>query len=125
MSELEQRLNALMSNPQLMQQIASMAQTMGATSQQEQAVQNTPPAPSGASAPSASFDPKLLQTVAQVMGNAGVDENQEALLQALSPFLSGYRIQKLQRAMQAARLAGAASSFLNAGGLQMLTGRGN
>lgn len=122
MSELEQRLNALMSNPQLMQQIASMAQTMGATSQQEQAVQNTPPAPS---APSASFDPKLLQTVAQVMGNAGVDENQEALLQALSPFLSGYRIQKLQRAMQAARLAGAASSFLNAGGLQMLIGRGN
>lgn len=122
MSELEQRLNALMSNPQLMQQIASMAQTMGATSQQEQASQNTPPAPS---APSASFDPKLLQTVAQVMGNAGVDENQEALLQALSPFLSGYRIQKLQRAMQAARLAGAASSFLNAGGLQMLIGRGN
>ena len=42
MSELEQRLNALMSNPQLMQQIASMAQTMGATSQQEQAVLHHP-----------------------------------------------------------------------------------
>ena len=117
MSELEQRLNALMSNPQLMQQIASMAQAMGGQSQTEPTDQSKPPA---APAP---FDPELLQTMTQVMNHAGADRNQEALLQALSPFLSGYRIRKLQRAMQAARLAGAASAFLNAGGLQMLTGR--
>ena len=29
MSELEEKLNTLMSNPQLMQQIAALAQTMG------------------------------------------------------------------------------------------------
>jgi len=117
MSELEERLSAIMSNPQLMQQIASMAQAMGGQSQSE------PPEQNHAPASTVSLDPKLLQTLAQVMGHAGVDGNQEALLQALSPFLSGQRIHKLQRAMQAARLAGAASAFLNAGGLQMLTGR--
>lgn len=114
MSEMEERLNAILSNPQLMQQIASMAQTMGskpAEGQEQQA------------APSPGFDPKLLQTMARTIGQTGIDSNQQTLLHALSPYLSSYRVSKLERAMQAARLAGAASAFLNAGGLQMLTGR--
>ena len=111
MSELEERLGSLLSNPQLMQQIASMAQSMN---RQE---------PPSQEAPQPSFDPKLIQTLAQTMGQTGIDSNQSTLLHALSPYLSPYRVQKLERAMQAARLAGAASAFLNAGGLQMLTGR--
>ena len=117
MSELEERLNTILSNPQLMQQIASMAQAMGGQSSAESAEQKEQPSASTA------WDPKLLQTMAQTIGQTGIDGNQKALLHALGPFLSGYRLQKLERAMQAARLAGAASAFLNAGGLQMLTGR--
>ena len=49
MSEMEERLNALLSNPQLMQQIASMAQTMGAKPTEEPEAQS-PSAPS--------FDPR-------------------------------------------------------------------
>lgn len=119
MSEMEEKLNALLSNPQLMQQIASMAQAMGGesanrpTDQKEQPT--VPPMPA--------FDPQLLQTIAQTVGKTGIDNNQKSLLHALSPYLSAYRVQKLERAMQAARLAGAASAFLNAGGLQMLGGR--
>ena len=121
MSQMEERLNALLSNPQLMQQIASMAQAMGGQPSNSQQEQSEPsPAPS---APSAALDPKLLQTMAQSIGQIGIDSNQKALLNALRPFLSGYRLRKLERAMQAAKLAGAASVFLNAGGLQMLTGR--
>lgn len=116
MSELEERLSALMSNPQLMQQIASMAQAMGGQSHSEPTEQKELP-----SAPAP--DPKLLQALAQTFGQTSADSNQQALLQALSPFISGYRLQKLERAMQAAKLAGAASAFLSAGGLQMLTGR--
>ena len=115
MSELEERLNSLLSNPQLMQQIASMAQAMGAEPQ------NSPVKPPEQT--STAFDPKLLQTLAQTVGHSGIDSNQKTLLQALSPYLSPYRVQKLERAMQAARLAGAASAFFSAGGLQMLTGR--
>ena len=114
MSELEERLNALLSNPQLMQQIASMAQAMGSNSP-EQTEPQMPAAPA--------LDPQLIQTMAQTLGNTGVDNNQKALLHALSPYLSSHRVQKLERAMQAAKLAGAASGFLSAGGLQMLTGR--
>lgn len=116
MSELEERLNALISNPQLMQQIASMAQAMGGQSHGETQEHKEP-----AAVPA--MDPKLLQTMAQTFSQTAADGNQQALLQALSPFVSGYRLQKLERAMQAARLAGAASAFLSAGGLQMLTGR--
>ena len=114
MSELEQRLNAMLSNPQLMQQIASMAQAMGGETKTQPSEQKEQPP-----APGPSFDPKLIQA----MGQPGIDSNQKQLLQALSPYLSTYRVQKLERAMHAARLAGAASAFLNAGGLQMLTGR--
>jgi hypothetical protein len=59
----------------------------------------------------------------RTLGSTGTDSNQKALLQALSPYLSPHRVQKLERAMHAAKLAGAASGFLSAGGLQMLTGR--
>ena len=115
MSEMEEKLNALLSNPQLMQQIASMAQVMGSQAPQQ------PPEQTPSAMPA--LDPRLLQTVAQTMGQTGIDSNQKSLLHALSPYLSTNRVQKLERAMQAARLAGAASAFLNAGGLQMLTGR--
>lgn len=118
MSELEEKLNTLLSNPQLMQQIAAMAQAMGSDGQ------NPPPAQKeqvNASVPA--FDPKLIQAMSQTMGQSGIDSNQKSLLQALSPYLSSHRVQKLERAMQAARLAGAASAFLNAGGLQLLSGR--
>lgn len=114
MSELEERLNALLSNPQLMQQIASMAQAMGSNPPEQ-----SEPQPSLAPG----LDPTLIQTMAQTLGNTGVDNNQKALLHALRPYLSSYRVEKLERAMQAAKLAGAASGFLNAGGLQMFTGR--
>ena len=118
MSELEERLNAVLSNPQLMQQIASMAQAMGANSSPEQIDHKQ-----DSTVPASAFDPTMLQNMAQTIGQTGVDSNQKALLQALTPFLSGHRVQKLERAMQAAKLAGAASAFLNAGGLQLLTRR--
>ena len=61
MSELEEKLNALLSNPQLMQQIASMAQAMGAESSQNAPEPKETPAP-----PMPALDPKLIQTIAKV-----------------------------------------------------------
>ena len=116
MSELEEKLTSLMSDPQLMQQIAAMAQSLSQPGPEPQR--------QGESSHSASGpDPQLMQVLAQTMGHSGVDQNQQALLQALSPYLSSARIFKLERAMRAAKMAGAASLFLNANGLQLLTGR--
>ena len=122
MSELEEKLNSVLSNPQMMQQIMSLAQSLGSSQPPKQ---DTPPQnpPKPESAPFPNLDPRMLQNLAGIAQQSGMDSNQQALLQALSPFLSRSRISKLERAMQASRMAGAASAFLNAGGLQMLRGR--
>ena len=113
MSELEEKLGSILSNPQLMQQIMSMAQVM----------QDTRPAEPTEPAPPALPDPSVIQKLAGLSRQSGIDKNQQALLRALSPYISRERSAKLEKAMRAAKLARLASAFLNAGGMQMLTGR--
>lgn len=116
MSELDDKLSAILGNPQMMQQIMNLAQSMGAS-------QPEPPQQSQPEPPGLNLDPAALQTIARMASGGNVDSNQQALLSALSPYLSQNRVSKLERAMKAARIAGAASSFLGSGGLQRLTGR--
>lgn len=118
MNELEEKLNALLSNPQLMQQVAGLAQAMGSTNADtpRQSQEDTKDA-------FPSLDPKQMQFIMQAMNQNGVDRNQKALLHALTPYLSSVRINKLERAMRAAKIAGTASQFINSGGVQLLTGR--
>ena len=119
MSELEEKLGSILSNPQMMQQIMSMAQAMG---------QSSGPQPdSAAQAESPVWNPEMdmsaLQTLSQFAQNSHVDSDQQALLHALSPYLSDNRVKKLERAMRAAKMAGLASTLLNSGALQNLLGR--
>ena len=104
MSELEEKLGQVLSNPQMMQQIMSLAKSLG-TQQPKEAPPEPSPAPSG-------FDPGMLQKMASLAGSTGVDQNQRALLRALGPYISRERISRLERAMQAARMAALASSML-------------
>lgn len=121
MSEMEEKLGAILNNPQMMQQIMGMAQALGASQpQKEEPKQQQSPA---ATPQMPNLDPRMLQSLAGITRQSGMDTNQQALLKALSPYLSRSRVNKLERAMRAARMASAASAFLNAGGLQMLTGR--
>lgn len=116
MSEMEEKLGAILSNPQMMQQIMSMAQAM---SPPPEAKPEQPPEP----APPALPDLSVMQKLAGVTRQSGIDKNQQALLRALSPYISRERSAKLEKAMRAAKMARLASAFLNAGGLEMLTGR--
>ncbi len=113
MSELDEKLGAILGNPQLMQQIQSMAQSLGGGPEESAGGQDN----------TAAVDPQMMKNILGMIRQGNGDHNQEALLHALSPYLSPERVNKLERAMRTARMAGAASSFLNAGGLQMLTGR--
>lgn len=119
MSELEEKLGSILNNPQLMQQIMGMAQALGASQPKEEPKQAT----EQPTLQLPNIDPKMLQSLAGITRQGGMDTNQQALLKALSPYLSRDRVAKLERAMRAARMAGAASAFLNAGGLQLLSGR--
>ena len=116
MSEMEDKLGAILSNPQMMHQIFSLAQSLG----QEQPT-SRPPEPQNHSIPD--IDPAMLAKFAGLARQSGTDSQQQALLSALSPYLSRERVGKLEKAMQAAKLARLASSFLNSGGLSLLTGR--
>ena len=105
MDGIEEKLGAILGNPQMMQQIMTMAQSMGASSPTPE------PSPQ-----SQGPDPVMVQKIMAALHSSGVDSNQRALLSALNPYLTPDRISRLERAMRAAKLAGMATSFLGGGG---------
>ena len=109
MDNLASKLGALLENPDMMQKIMSLAQSFGNDNQQV----------SSSSMPGNETNPTFpdidLQTIQKISGLAGqtnIDKNQKNLLAALGPYLSHYRISKLEKAMRAAKMARLASSFL-------------
>lgn len=116
MGDMEEKMGAILNNPQLMQQIMSMAQSLSGSSDATAVAQTEP-------MPQLDFDPAMLQKIMGLAGQMGIDSNQKNLLHALRPYLTNGRIQKLEKAMRAAKLAGIASSAINSGALSFLTGR--
>lgn len=114
MSELDDKLNSILGNPQMMQQIMSLAQSMN---------KPEPPAPPPPKPQDAPFDPAMLTRLTGLMQRGSIDKNQKLLLQALAPYLSGAKIQKLERAMRAAKMAGIASDVMGTWGQNPGTGR--
>ena len=102
MSELEEKLGQVLANPQMMQQIMALAQSLG-----------TPPKEEPPPSPAPAVDPGMIQKIAALAGNTGVDPQQTALLRALGPYVSRERAYKLEKAMRAAKMAALASTFLN------------
>ena len=118
MDEMEQKLGAILGNPDLMKQIMSMAQSLG-----QQPAQQLPQEPPPPAASEPGMDPAALQRIASLAGKTGIDRNQQALLKALGPYLSVQRVRKREKAMRAAKLARIASSVLNSGAVSFLSGR--
>ena len=117
MDQMEDKIGAILNNPQMMQQIMSMAQALGQNSAQE------PKKEPEMEQKMTDFDPAMLKKLTSLAGQVHVDNNQQPLLHALHPYLSRRKVAKLERAMRAAGMARMASSFLGQGGLSMLTGR--
>lgn len=115
MDQMEEKLGSILSNPDLMQQIMTMAQSLGNS-------QNSPP-PQPEPAPRESAIPQLdmasMQKLMSFAQQTGIDKNQQTLLNALHPFLPHDRIAKLEKAMRAAKLANLATSALG----QLTSGR--
>ncbi len=119
MSGLEEKLEGILSNPKAMEQIMSLAQSLGKSS-----VQSQPPAsdtqsqpeqePPPASEPSDSglldtlsqIDPRLISGAFQLMSQyQNNDDGRVALLNALRPFVKEKRYAKLDKAIQIAKLS--------------------
>ena len=118
MDGMEEKLNAILGNPQMMQQIMSMAQALG--SQQEEQRPEPPPPPQNNNP---GIDFAMIQRLSGIARQSSIDKNQQNLLRALSPYLSRERIIKLEKAMRAAKIAGIASTALSGSGLSLLSGR--
>ena len=101
MDNLESGLQSILGNPQMMEQIMAIAQNF-----------QSEPAPPPQAEGTPELDFATIQKISSVIGKTGIDSQQKALLQALRPYLGSQRIQKLEKAMRAAKLAGVASTFL-------------
>ncbi len=116
MGEMEDRLSSLLSSPDAMDKIMSMARSLGlggppgggaGASQAER----SSPEPDHKPQTNPDFDPggldpKLLGTLSRLMGEYSRGDDQKAtLLLALKPFLKPERAAKIDRAVQIARLS--------------------
>ena len=106
MGELEDKLTSVMNDPAMMQKIMSLAQSLGSSSPPPE----EPPKKEASSFPE--IDMAMLQKLSGFASQSGIDRNQQALLQALAPYISHHRVARLERAMRAAKMAGFATSLL-------------
>lgn len=108
MNDLEQKISSVMNDPDMMKQIMALAQSMGSGTSEEACAAEKPPSPPVLP----DIDLSMVQKLSGFARKSGIDNNQRALLQALRPYLSSHRINRLERAMQAAKMAGFATSLL-------------
>ncbi len=121
MDDMQNQMNAILGNPDMMQKIMSMAQSLSAESPSEQEVK--PQKPESPGFPIPDIDLSMVQQLSGLAGRSNIDNNQRTLLKALAPYLTSERITKLEKAMRAAKMANLASAFLGKNGLQFSTGR--
>lgn len=119
MDDMQDKLNAVLGNPDMMAQIMSMAQSLGGGAPSPPP--SPPPQPTVPGIPEG-LDIGMLTKLAGMANSANVDKDQRALLMALRPYLTQDRIGKLERAMRAAKLTSVATSLLSSGILSR-TGR--
>ena len=125
MADWQEQLNTILSDPDAMAQIASIAQSLGggATAEPKPDGASPPPPPPGMDAAQllGSLDPELLRRLGPLLRELNRPESSEAtaLLMALRPFLSRKRRDKVERAAQLARLIHLGKTFLtNEGGAE-------
>ncbi|MCD8144956.1 MAG: hypothetical protein LUD79_06415 [Oscillospiraceae bacterium] len=113
MSEFDEKLNQILSSPGTMEQIMSIANSLGAGNaapQQENEASSASSPPSGAgddgASPLSGLDPSLIETGMTLLREYNREDDQKTqLLQALRPFLREERSAGLDRAMQLTKIS--------------------
>ena len=120
MAEFDEKLNSLLSDPNAMAQIMQLAQSLSGN---QEAASAPPPPPPPKSPPQQSdlissladgMDPQMLMRLLPLIQELGgqQDRNSRTLLYALRPYLKAERQQKVERALQLARLFHIGKRFL-------------
>lgn len=111
MEDIQAKMNSVLSDPDMMQKIMAMAQSLGESTSDTL----TPTTMDEENMPQ--VDLAMVQKISGFIGQSNIDKDQRNLLNALLPYLSRERITKLEKAMRAAKLASIASVFLSKNGL--------
>ena len=113
MDSMEDKIGSILQNPEMMQKIMTLAQSLN----------SSPPAESPKESHTAPAVPEIdlgmLQKITGLAKQGNIDNQQQNLLRALHPYLSSQRIQKLENAMRAARMAKIAASVLGTQGINL------
>lgn len=104
MDDIGDKLNSLLSDPDAMSRITDMAKSlMGGDSSPSESKQ-----PAGIFGGDFDFDPAMIGKLAAIMKKSQKRDNKHALLEAMSPYLSEKRREKLEKGVKLAKLAGLA-----------------
>lgn len=106
MDGLEDKLSSILGNPEMMQKIMTMAQSMNAAPSNEKETSVKEPQLNG-------FDPSMLQKLSGLNRQGNIDKHQQNLLHALRPYLNKERIRRLENAMRAAKMARFVATAMN------------
>ena len=120
MDDMQNQMNAILGNPEMMQKIMAMAQSLG----QSQGSEPQEPQKQDTAVPAfGDIDLSMVQKLSGLAGQSSIDNNQRTLLKALTPYLTRERITKLEKAMRAAKMANMASALFGRSGFQFNAGR--
>ena len=109
MDDFEQKLNQVLSDPESMQKIFSIAQSLGAGMPATSETKEEVPAADTSLLP----DLSMLSTIGKLMQSQGPTNRQTELFNALRPFLRPERQQSLDRALRMAKLSHLARFAMN------------
>ena len=121
MAEFDEKLNSILSNPDAMSQIMQLAQSLGGGGETASPPPPGPPPPQPPpaggdllSSLAGGVDPKLFSRLLPLIQELGGqrDSNARNLLYALRPYLKAERQDKVERALQLARLFHLGKKFL-------------
>lgn len=104
MAEFDDKLNAILSNPEIMGQIMSMASAMGQSAPNPAPAQPPPPPPQQPS-PGLPFDPGAMMGMMELLKSTQIGAREQNLIRALHGFVPDDRLVRLEKAMQASRIA--------------------
>lgn len=109
MAQWEEKLGAILNDPQAMSQIMSIARSLGGTQEQESEpaeASAAPNVPAEPSAPAPELDPKVMEVGMRALAAwQEPGDSRSALLQALRPLMKEERRSKVDKAIQITRLS--------------------
>ena len=124
MEGMEEKIGAILSNPEMMKTIMTMAQSLGQNpTQPEPSQPQKQSSPQQKTPPQAKSQPsigknelEMISKISALSQQTGLDRQEQTLLKALNPYLSKDRLEKLEKAMHAAKMAKFATVAFNQSG---------